>query len=304
VLAVSAHRDLHEPHVRLGLPPAEVVERCVDKLVLAEESAKAGIASPRTVPCSGAAEAVAAGRELGFPVLLKPRRTVFLLDGSMKQLPSAFVRSEEILASRAPDFGDPCLVQERVSGPVYSCSGVVVEGRVLAFASCRYRRTYPPKGGPVAFSETIEAPPGLRERVEALVRAFGWQGIFELELVRRDDGSFSVIDFNPRVFGSMSVVIRAGASFPAIWCGWLLGEDPEPAVARPGVYYRWEDADARHFAWQLRQGNLRAAASVLRPRRKVVHAYFSRSDPGPLIARLLYVIGHAFAKRRNHPFGT
>jgi predicted ATP-grasp superfamily ATP-dependent carboligase len=299
VLAVSQHRDLLEPHVELGLPPHEIVERCVDKLLLVEESTRAGIGCPETIPCSGPAEAVAAGKRLGFPVVLKPRRTVFPFDGSMKQLPSAFVHDETMLAARAPDFGDPCLVQARISGPVYSCSGVMLEGRLFAFATCRYRRTYPPAGGPVAFSQTIEAPPGLRERVEALVQAFGWQGIFELELVRSEDGSFSVIDFNPRVFGSMSVVIRAGASYPAIWCRWLLGQQPQPATARPGVFYRWEDADARHFLWQLRHGHLAAAAAVLRPRRRVVHAYFRLADPGPLFARLVYMVANAFAKRRG-----
>jgi predicted ATP-grasp superfamily ATP-dependent carboligase len=299
VLAVSQYRDLLEPHLRLGLPPHEVVERCVDKLLLVEESIRAGIACPETVPCSGAAEAIAAGNRLGFPVVLKPRRTVFLSEGAMKQLPSAFVRDEATLATRAPEFGDPCLVQARISGPVYSCSGVMIGGRLIAFAACRYRRTYPPPGGPVAFSVTIEAPPGLRERTEALVKALDWEGIFELELVGSEDGAFSVIDFNPRVFGSMSVVIRAGASYPAIWCGWLLGGEPKPATARPGVFYRWEDADARHFIWQLRHGKLAAAAAVLRPRRKVVHAYFRLADPGPLFARLIHIVANAFAKRRH-----
>jgi predicted ATP-grasp superfamily ATP-dependent carboligase len=298
VLAVSEHRERLEPHVRLGLPSREIVKNCVDKLRLVEEAAAAGVPCPRTIPCAGTEEALAAGAELGFPVVLKPTQTVFLLDGAMHQLPSAFVRNAEILAVRAPNFGNPCLVQERISGPVYSCSGVIAESRLLAFATCRYSRTYPPKGGPVAFSQTVETPPELRSRVEALVRAFGWQGPFEVELVKRDDGSFSVIDFNPRVFGSMSVVIRAGAPMPAIWCDWLMKGDPEPTVARPRVYYRWEDADARHLMWQLRRGRMGAALAVLRPRRGVVHAYFRLRDPGPLFARLIYIVRNAFAKRR------
>jgi hypothetical protein len=64
--------------------------------------------------------------------------------------------------------------------------------------------------------------------------------------------------------------------------------------------YRWEDADARHLVWQLRRGRLRAAAAVIRPRRRVVHAYFWRRDPGPLFARLLFMARQALTRRKRN----
>jgi hypothetical protein len=85
-----------------------------------------------------------------------------------------------------------------------------------------------------------------------------------------------------------------------IWCDWLLGRRSSPTVvARAGMRYRWEDADARHLIWQLRRGRLRAALSVLRPRRRVVHAYFRLSDPGPLFARLLYMALNGIRSRKR-----
>ena len=41
----------------------------------------------------------------------------------------------------------------------------------------------------------------------------------------------------------------------------------------------------RHFVWQLKRGRRSAALGVLRPRRRVTHAYFRASDPVPLLAR-------------------
>jgi predicted ATP-grasp superfamily ATP-dependent carboligase len=300
LLAASRARDRLEQGTRIGLPAHGVIERSLDKLGLAEEAAKAGLSSPRTVACSGQVEAQAAGESFGFPVLVKPIQTVFSSDQSMQQQSSEVARDGPSLARMLDRFGEPLLIQERVPGPVYSCAGVATPDRgFLAFATSRYSRTWPPEGGNVAFSETIEAPSGLREKVESLIEGIGWQGIFELELLRRQDGTFSAIDLNPRAYGSLTLADRAGAPLPVIWCGWLLDGNPASAVARPGVRYRWEDADARHFLWQLRHRQFKSALAVLRPHRGVVHAYFRLLDPGPLVARAIYMVRRGLGRRRT-----
>jgi hypothetical protein len=147
----------------------------------------------------------------------------------------------------------------------------------------------------------VEAPAGLRAKIESLLGALEWEGLFEVELVHLGGDRFSTIDFNPRVFGSLWLVINAGAPLPVIWCDWLLGLRAGPVVtARAGMRYRWEDADARHLLWQLRRGRVGAAAAVLRPRRRVVHAYFWRRDPGPLLARLLFMARQSLTRRKRH----
>jgi hypothetical protein len=102
----------------------------------------------------------------------------------------------------------------------------------------------------------------------------------------------------------MALAIAAGANLPAVWVRWLLGESPAWCEARPGVRFRWEDAELRHLLWQARRGDLRAALAVLRPRRNAAHAYFRLDDPGPLGARVLELTGMALVpKRRHHPQG-
>ena len=300
LLAASRARDGLQQGTRIGLPAHGVIERSLDKLILAEEAAKAGLSSPETVACADQAEAQSAAESFGFPVVVKPMQTVFSSDQSMSQQSSEVARDGRSLARMLDRFGEPFLIQERIPGPVYSCAGVATPDRgFLAFATSRYSRTWPPEGGNVAFSETIDAPSGLREKVESLVEGIGWQGIFELELLRRQDGTFAAIDLNPRPYGSLTLADRAGAPLPVIWCDWLLDRNPALAVARPGVRYRWEDADARHFLWQLRHRNFKSALAVLRPHRRVVHAYFRLLDPGPLAARLIYMGRRGLARRRT-----
>jgi predicted ATP-grasp superfamily ATP-dependent carboligase len=300
LLAVSANRERLEPHVRIGLPPHDVVRRTVDKLALLEAAAAAGLPCPETIACSDLDLARAVARDFGYPVVLKPRTTVFPLGPSMHQIQSAAAADEAALERRFASFGDPCLVQRCEQGPIYSCSGVIAGGELLGFATSRYRRTYPPDGGPVTFSETVDPPAGLRSKIESLLANLEWEGLFEVELVHRGGQFFSTIDLNPRVFGSLWLVIRAGAPLPVIWCDWLLEGRTSPTVtARAGMRYRWEDADARHLIWQLRRRRLRAAAAVIRPRRHVVHAYFKLGDPGPLFARLLYMALNGIRRRKR-----
>jgi predicted ATP-grasp superfamily ATP-dependent carboligase len=148
--------------------------------------------------------------------------------------------------------------------------------------AARWSRRWPPYDGAAAFAETVVAPSALVERVEVLLAALGWRGIFELELLELGHGRFAAIDFNPRPFGWMALALRAGVNLPAVWLDSLRGLDPAGVVARPGIRYRWEEGDLRHFVWQLRHGRTWAAAAVLRPRRHVAHAYFERDDPAPL----------------------
>ena len=127
----------------------------------------------------------------------------------------------------------------------------------------------------------------------------GWQGIFELELIRTAPERFVPIDLNPRPYGSLALAASAGVALPALWCGWLLDRDPRPPApesapvrARPGYRYRWEDADLRNVASCLRRGRLGAALRAARPRRRVTHAYFRLRDPLPLLVRGLDIVGN------------
>lgn len=299
VLALSNHRDALGTAVQLGLPPREVVDRCVNKLTMLDDAAEAGLASPQSVACADAAEARATAARLGYPVLLKPRQTVFDDQGGLKQRQTLIAEDEAALLEALPEFGLPCLLQSFERGAVVSIAGVAAGDRLLAIVFSRYLRTWPPQAGPVSFSHTEAPPPRLVERVGKLVRTLGWQGIFELELIERPDGDFAAIDFNPRLYGSIALAGRAGAPIPAVWCNWLLRREIEECHPAARVYYRWEEAEVRNALRSLQEGRLRKMLSVIRPRRPLARAYFRWSDPGPAIAMLLRMFKSRLADRHS-----
>lgn len=299
LLAISRHRERLEPFVELALPPADVVERCVSKPALARAAAEAGLGSPETELCADEGDARAAARRFGYPVVLKPPSTIFGRNGDVRQRAGSLVHDEASLAALLPEYGTPCLIQRREAGAVLSFSGVAAEGRLLAFGVSRYARTWPPEGGAVSFAETIPPPNGLRQKAEDLLEALGWQGVFELEVIEREDSGFAAIDFNPRLFGSLELITRAGAPLTAAWCNWVLGRGQIEGEARPGYHYRWEDAELRNLWRRLRRRQLRSALDVLRPQRRMARSFFRVSDPAPLLARLLLLVNHRLRHLRS-----
>lgn len=298
LLAISNHRDVFGNRIRLGLPSREAVDRCVNKLTMLDEVARAGLASPESAICAGPEEARSTAARLGYPILLKPRQTIFNDQGVLKQRQTLIADDEASLLAALPDFGQPCLLQRFERGTLFSIAGVAASDRLLALAFSRYIRTWPPDAGPVSFSRTEPPPANLVRRVSALIRSLGWQGIFELELIGRGDGSFAAIDFNPRLYGSIALAVRAKAPIPVVWCDWLLKGKTTACAARPGVYYRWEEAEIRNALRKLGRGRLRDALSVLRPRRPLARAYLRWMDPAPAGVVLLRIVKSRRADRR------
>jgi FAD-dependent urate hydroxylase len=298
LLAISRARDRLAPDLLLGLPSHEVVLRSLDKLELGSVASRHALASPSTRVCEDEADAIAAAGEYGFPVVVKPTCAIIERDGSRHQFGGRHIGDPAGLRRAVSECGGRCLVQRAESGPVLSFGGVFAGGRLLGEAVSRYWRTWYPEAGNVSYSETIDRPE-LAERVTGLLAEIGWEGLFELEVIERGGQEWAAIDFNPRPYGSLALAIGAGANLPAVWCSHLLGRQPSPVRAQPGRFYRWEDADLRHALWQLQHGSIGAALGVMRVRPKVVHPYLQARDPGPFLARAVFMARSVSSRRRN-----
>ena len=287
---VSHHRHRLPAGVATGLPDHDVVERCLEKPNLVDVADAFELSAPASISCTGEAQAVAAAKDFGFPVVLKPTRSVVAHGARFVRRPATLVRDEHAARRVARTLGERVVVQRfEPAGRILAVGGVATPDGVRAWVAARWHRRWPPLDGATSFCETVAPPAGLLERIEGVLRTLGHVGIFELELLERRDGTLAALDLNPRPFGWMTLAVSAGANLPAIWCDWLLGRERETTFARPGVRYRWEDGELKHLLWQLRRGHLRAGAAVLRPRARVAHAYFELTDPAPLAAAFLHV---------------
>ncbi len=109
------------------------------------------------------------------------------VNGGSVQRGSMVVLGDAALEALWPEYGAHSLIQRCLGGDLVSFSGVAADGRLLAYGVSRYGRTWPPEGGAVSFAETIAPPAGLERKVENLIGALGWKGVFEVELVQQWD---------------------------------------------------------------------------------------------------------------------
>lgn len=253
----------------------EDVAGLVDKEELARRAADVRIPVPPTERFDTVDDLVAAARAGGvrFPSVVKP---------VVSRAPAARVDTIADV-ERLADLG-PTVVQPFLSSALWSLAGVIVQGRAVAAVQQRYLRTWPVDCGTASAAVTAPVDHGVLDRLTALLS--GRDGIFQAQFAGE-----SLLDVNPRVYGSMGLAVASGANLPAIWVAWAAdGTVPHRTIlGRPGVPYRWLEGDVRHVLTRLRRDGVRAVptlAAAARPRRGSAHSVESLRDPRPLLVRL------------------
>ena len=274
------------PSVAVGAPDAEVVERVLDKAEVLRLAHEVGLETPETLAAEPDALAAEANR-LTYPAILKPLRSKLATDDRMLRYVKA-IRVEtpdqlrDVLSSLADETR---VVQPYIDGELAAVGGVAWNGELICAVHQVARRIWPPHVGVSAYAATVPPDAEVERRLAALVRRIGWSGVFEVQFLRAD-GRRYLIDFNPRIYGSIALAVAAGQNLPAIWTELLLGRRPRSDSYRVGVRYRFEHNDVLALTRALVLGPRSEFIHGLVPRRRTVHAIFSLRDPGPLLTTL------------------
>ncbi len=288
--AVSLHRDRLEPHVATGLPPHAVVEVALDKRRMASEARSVGLVPPEQRVCESLEQALDAAQSFGFPVLVKGAQTMAEADSRSVRYKTELIHDPRALEKLLQRGFGTCIVERRSEGRLVHFAGVATDNGLLGSLFARCERTWPLEAGSGTYLETAPIADQLYERMEALIGAIGWRGIFQLEMIERPDGVLHPIDFNARPYGSIGLARPAGAPLVTLWCEWALGGSAARRTAGPGRRYRWEEGDAQHIARRARNGDLRGALRALMPGRGTAHAVFQVRDPLPFAALCLVLV--------------
>lgn len=234
---VAAGSDLPSDAL-LPYPNGAAVQALRDKTTLAELSATAGIASPAVLDSGRAADITL--RPPAAPCVIKAR-------DSSPGAPDTIVCDsaadvEGALAALAPD--EPIMVQELARGRLVAVSVVLDrEGSVIARFQQQALRLWPATAGASSLGISVEPEQELVERVAALLRAGGYWGLAQVQLLATERGH-AAIDVNPRFYGSLPLATAAGVNLPLAWLAAMTGERPPPLGRyRLGVTYRWLEAD-------------------------------------------------------------
>jgi predicted ATP-grasp superfamily ATP-dependent carboligase len=299
--------------VVLTAAPLATLEIAMDKARTIDAARAAGVPVPKTATITNLGEASATARELGYPIVLKPRFSHYWEGDRFVSTDGVrYASSEsELLEAleKLPKDAPLPLLQEFVAGRglgIFLLLGA--DGSVRAeFAHERLRDLRPTGSGSV-LRRSVAVDPHLRELATRLLRHIGWRGaaMVEFRSDERDDRP-KLMEINGRLWGSLQLATDSGVNFPRLLVEDALGGGASNHVGtfQTGVVVRWWLGDlARLF--RILRGRpagytgtfptpLAAIWEFLGPQPRGTRAEILRwSDPLPAVGEIV----SAFAKRR------
>jgi predicted ATP-grasp superfamily ATP-dependent carboligase len=241
----------------LALAPEAALEVAVNKESTIALAESLGIAVPVTVSIRDSDEALDAGRQTGFPAVVKPVQSWVQSSAGGRRLSSVIVVNADearLAAEESMRVGGRVVLQQWLRGSREAVSLLCLNGKVCARFAQVARRMLPPLGGSSVVRESIPLPPDLTDAAEALARAAGLDGYSEVEFRRDTDGSAFLMEVNPRLSASVELAVRAGVDFPALLYSWATGRLlPTAPKYRAGVKMRWLGGDIQWLRQTLEQ---------------------------------------------------
>jgi D-aspartate ligase len=286
VATIAAHRDMLAGLFRVPTPAWPSVRPAWDKRETYQLAERLGIGTPRTwFPQS---ESDLEQIPTDAPVVIKPAIKEHFFYATGAKAWRANDRHEMVAAYRkATATIDPAevLVQEMIPGggeqQVAFCS-FFKEGRSVASMTVRRHRQHPSDFGRAStFVETIELPELEKPSIQFL-QEIDYYGLVELEYKQDPrDGSYKLLDVNPRTWGYHTLGPAAGVDFTYLLYRDQLGLPVRPVTARPGVRWIRMLTDLPNAVVDIRAGDAHVADYLRSLRGLDAEAVFSRSDPLP-----------------------
>jgi predicted ATP-grasp superfamily ATP-dependent carboligase len=293
-LPVSANRDtLIGAGARLVLPYHNNLLHAFDKDETTRLAASLGVAVPATLLVTTPEQAREAAPSLPYPVVLKPRASEELRNGTLRKAgrpryarnPSEFDDAYREITRRS----SAVLVQQFVPGEGTGYFALMHQGELRAEFAHRRIRDVIPTGSGSALRISVDPDPEIRRASLAILSALRWHGVAMVEFRKQPGSSAVFMEVNGRFWHSLALACYAGVDFPALLARMAEKGDVEPTSGyQRGVRCRWLLGDARHLAevWKgpprgypgQYPGRLRTLVDVLTPVSGTHHDLFQWSD--------------------------
>jgi predicted ATP-grasp superfamily ATP-dependent carboligase len=262
ILALLPDRDALRPCV-IPFPDIDAFRAISDKERLLNEARALGIAVPGQHIVTAHDDDLAALDTLGYPLVLKPARSVGESGGERAKLSVTVANSArdaraQIGAMSRAAF--PLLAQQRVVGPGIGIFTLTWDGALRAVFAHRRLTEKPPWGGVSVYRESVPLDTALLAQSRTLLDRFGWYGVAMVEY-KRDlrTGTPFLMEINGRFWGSLQLAIDAGVDFPRLLAALALSHEvPDFDGYRQGVRSRWTWGQIDHVLTRLRHPRLRA----------------------------------------------
>lgn len=241
VVPILRHRG-RLPADRVALAPAGALEQVLDKERTFALAASLGIPVPRSVTVHSVDDALRVAPSLGFPIVVKPSRSVGSVGDMRVQLTVSYAHDTDQLSrqvTHALSHGG-VILQEYFRGDGIGVELIADHGLVRYKFQHRRLHEVPLTGGGSSLRISEPVTPALGRAAESLMAALGWHGVAMVEFKHvAATGEFRLMEINGRFWGSLPLAVAAGADFPAMLHSLMTtGTVGATGAARSGIVCR------------------------------------------------------------------
>jgi len=273
-----------------NVPDRDVVHQIVDKHRQYAAAERAQIAVPRSYPANSPGEIETVRSQLRFPVFVKGadshRWSVAFACKGFRANDLDELRAHLALArSRGLDT----VVQEIIPGPNRNhykvCAYFSRDRELLALFSTAKRRQYPVDFG-VGTCMVSERRDDLIDLALRFFRSLNYCGVGSIEFkIDERDGSYRMLELNPRLWLQNIQATMAGVNFPEIYYRDVIGEHPRPVLSfDEGAIWINLKKDLLSFAINRRQNETGIGEWLRSVLFADSYAWFAWDDPRPGVA--------------------
>lgn len=220
IYVLSKHREAFAECIATPWPEFDTVRATQDWLQLLEAADGVNVPTPETRPLDQ-------WDHWDQPAVIKSRYSIIEDEGRLFTpgmrfvKPGATVDVDTVIG----EMGHVPIVQEYVPGDAeHGFFALFDHGSPIAMFQHRRIRSYTYSGGASVYRKSI-AIPELEEVGIAMLRKFDWHGPAMVEFKRDPrDGSFRLMEINPRFWGSLPLAVHAGVDFPALYYQLVTGK--------------------------------------------------------------------------------
>jgi predicted ATP-grasp superfamily ATP-dependent carboligase len=304
VRLISQHHDELGSFFRMGTPGWETTRWFADKTLTYRKAAECKIDYPRTYDISDARDL--SSLDFCFPLILKP--AIKTGENALTQSKVWRVDDRDMLARFYDDAvsmagSGGLIVQELVPGDgstQFSYAAVCQDGRPVLSMVARRLRQHPANYGTGTFVQTVDDDV-IEAQAERLLAGVGYSGMVEMEFkLDSRDGSYKLLDVNPRVWTWNSIGDVAGVDFPMTMWRLAQGERLPRMRARSGAYWVYLSRDFPEACREIFAGTLSPIGYLRTFLRPIAFATFAIDDPKPWLVDLPMSLRRWFAKGYRH----
>ena len=277
VAAADEIRDRLPESVSCWLPPSESLDVAVDKVSTAALAAELDVDTPEnfTGVVSKLDERGRPGEiaELPFPLFLKARHECGKNVTARVEEPSNFWETyDELVAEvETTDGADrdrerDVIVQECIpGGRTYACGLLYDDGAPELLFSHEELRSVPREGGS-GTRVRIFRDPRIETAAIRLLDSLDWHGPALVEFKRRPDGSYVLMEINPKLWASYALASQTGYRFVSTCAARALGlESPTESVPESSVEMVFPLRELYYAARTDDESLLRSVAAICWP---------------------------------------